>query len=110
MLGKIINGSLTYPPHRIVLDGMQIFNPAEDQLISAGYKEIQETSMPEEPAPDGQHYEAQYEDAGEYIAQSWVLAEDEPVDPSEKTIEERVATLEQDVSGISTAIERGLTT
>ena len=28
MLGKIIDGKLTYPPHRIVLDGMQIFNPA----------------------------------------------------------------------------------
>lgn len=108
MLGKIIDGSLTYPPHRIVLDGMQIFNPAEDQLISAGYKEIQETSMPEEPAPDGQHYEAQYEDAGEYIVQSWELVEDEPT-PAGKSIEQRVTALEQDVSGISTAIERGLT-
>ena len=29
MLGKIINGNLTYPPHRIVLDEMQIFNPSE---------------------------------------------------------------------------------
>lgn len=36
MLGKIIDGVLTYPPHRIVLDGMQIFNPTETQLISVG--------------------------------------------------------------------------
>lgn len=108
MLGKIIDGNLTYPPHRIVLDGMQIFNPAEDRLISAGYKEIQETPMPED-APEGQHYEARYEDAGEYIVQSWELVEDDTV-PEGKTIEQRVTTLEQDVSGINAAIERGLTT
>lgn len=108
MLGKIIDGKLTYPPHRIVLDGMQIFNPTETQLRQAGYKEIQETPMPED-APEGQHYEARYEDAGEYIVQSWVLVDDEPT-PEGKTIDQRVAALEQDVSGISTAIERGLTT
>lgn len=108
MFGKIIDGSLTYPPHRIVLDGMQIFNPAEDQLISAGYKEIQEAPMSED-APEGQHYEARYEDAGEYITQSWELVEDDTV-PEGKTIEQRVTTLEQDVSGINAAIERGLTT
>lgn len=108
MLGKIINGNLTYPPHRIVLDGMQIFNPAEDQLLSAGYKEIQETPMPED-APEGQHYEEQYMDSGDTITQSWVLVEDEPT-PAGKSIKQRVTTLEQDVSGINAAIERGLTT
>lgn len=109
MLGKIIDGVLTYPPHRIVLDGMQIFNPTEEQLMLHGYKPIVETPMPEEPAPEGQHYEAQYTDTGDTITQSWVLVEDEPVDPAGKTIEQRVTTLEQDVSGINAAIERGLT-
>lgn len=109
MLGKIIDGNLTYLPHRIVLNGMQIFNPADEQLISAGYKPIIETPMPDD-APEGQHYEAQYTDSGDSIAQSWVLVDDEPVEPSGKTIEQRVTDLEQDVNGISTAIERGLTT
>ena len=108
MLGKIIDGVLTYPPHRIVLDGMQIFNPTETQLVSAGYKPIVEIDMPDD-APDGQHYEAQYTDEETQITQSWVLVEDEPGDPSGKTIEQRVTALEQDISGISTAIERGLT-
>lgn len=108
MLGKIIDGKLTYPTHRIVLDGMQIFNPTETQFRQAGYNEIQETDMPDD-APEGQHYEARYEDAGEYIVQSWELVEDEP-ESTGKTIEQRVTTLEQDVSGINTAIERGLTT
>ena len=108
MLGKIIDGILTYPPHKIVLNGMQIFNPTETQLISAGYKPIIETDMPDD-APEGQHYEAQYTDGETEITQSWVLVEDEPT-PAGKSIEQRVTALEQDVSGIGTAIERGLTT
>lgn len=107
---KIENGTLTYQPHRIVLNGMQIFNPTTDQLLQAGYKPIAETAMPEEPAPEGQHYEAQYADSGDTITQSWVLVDDEPVEPSGKTIEQRVTALEQDLSGINAAIERGLTT
>lgn len=106
--GKIINGKLTYAPNRIVLSGMQIFNPTDDQLIQVGYKPITETPMPEEPAPEGQHYEAQYADGETEITQSWVLVDDAP-EPAGKTIEERVTTLEQDVSGINAAIERGLT-
>lgn len=94
MLGKIINGNLTYPPHKIILDGMQIFNPTEEQLSQAGYKPIAETPMPEEPAPEGQHYEPTYSDSGDTITQSWVLVEDEEVEPAGKTIEERVTDLE----------------
>lgn len=109
MLGKIVNGQLTYPPHRIALNGMQIFNPKEEQLMQVGYKTITETPIPEEPAPEGQHYEAQYTDEETQLTQSWVLVEDEPT-PAEKSIEQRVTALEQDISGISTAIERGLTT
>ena len=108
MLGKIIGGILAYPPHRIILNGMQIFNPTETQLISAGYKPIIETDMPDD-APEGQHYEAQYTDGETQITQNWVLVEDEPT-PAGKSIEQRVTALEQGVSGISTAIERGLTT
>lgn len=88
---------------------MQIFNPTEDQLTQAGYKPVTETPMPDD-APDGQHYEAQYTDSGDTITQSWILVDDVPVEPAGKTIEQRVTTLEQDVSGITTAIERGLTT
>lgn len=98
MLGKIIDGILTYPPHKIVLNGMQIFNPTETQLISVGYKLIVETDMPED-APDGQHYEAQYADGETEITQSWVLVEDveeeKPV-----TLEQRVTQLEQNIAGV----------
>lgn len=92
--GKIENEKLIYAPYRIVLGGMQIFNPTEEQLIQAGYKPITETPMPEEPAPEGQHYEASYADSGDTITQSWVLVENEEVEPAGKTLEERVTDLE----------------
>ena len=94
MFGKIIDGNLTYPPHRITLSGMQIFNPTPDHLTQAGYKLVIETPMPEDPAPDGQHYEPTYSDSGDTITQGWTLVENEEVEPAGKTIEERVTDLE----------------
>ena len=103
MLGKIIDGKLTYPPHRIVLDGMQIFNPTETQLISAGYKPIVESDMPDD-APDGQHYEAKYTDGETQITQSWVLADNPPADTS-KTLEQRVTDLENNQNDMNRIFE-----
>ena len=102
MLGKIINGQLAYPPNRIVLNGMQIFNPTDDQLIQVGYKPITETDMPDD-APDGWHYEAVYTD-GDTITQSWVLMEDEEI-PSTPTLESRVSALEQEQTQMNTIFE-----
>lgn len=104
MLGKIIDGKLTYPPNRIVLNGMQIFNPTEEQLIQAGYKTIVETDMPEDPVPEGQHYEAQYTDAGDTITQSWVLVDNPPADTS-KTLEQRVTDLENNQNDMNKIFE-----
>ena len=92
--GKIENERLIYAPHRIVLGGMQVFNPTADQLIQAGYKPITETPMPEDPAPDGQHYEPTYSDSGDTITQGWTLVENEEVEPAGKTLEERITDLE----------------
>ena len=103
MLGKIIDGVLTYPPHRIVLDGMQIFNPTETQLVSAGYKPIVEIDMPDD-APEGQHYEAQYTDGETQITQSWVLVDNPPADTS-KTLEQRVTDLENNQNDMNRVFE-----
>lgn len=102
---KIENGILTYPPHRIVLNGMQIFNPTTDQLSQVGYKPITETAIPEDPAPEGQHYEAQYTDSEDTITQSWVLVDDEPIEPIGKTLEQRVTDLEQNQAEMDTIFE-----
>lgn len=106
MLGKIIDGALTYPPHRIVLNGMQIFNPTETQLISAGYKPIIETDMPDD-APEGQHYEAQYTDEETQITQNWVLVDNPPADAS-KTLEQRVTDLENNQNDMNRIFEEAV--
>lgn len=103
MLGKIIDGALTYPPHRIVLDGIQIFNPTETQLVSVGYKLIVETDMPDD-APEGQHYEAQYTDGETKITQNWVLVDNPPADTS-KTLEQRVTDLENNQNDMNRIFE-----
>ena len=102
MLGKIIDGVLTYPPNRIVLNGMQIFNPTDDQLIQVGYKPITETDMPDD-APDGWHYEAVYTDE-DTITQSWVLVDNPPADTS-KTLEQRVTDLENNQNDMNRVFE-----
>ncbi len=98
MYAKIENGTLIPASHRIVLSGMQIFNPTPDHLTQAGYKLVTETPMPDD-APEGQHYEPTYSDTGDTITQSWVLVEDveeeKPV-----TLEQRVTQLEQNISGV----------
>lgn len=93
MYARLENSTLVIAPRRIILNGMQIFNPTADQLIQAGYKPITETAMPDD-APDGQHYEPTYSDSGDTITQGWTLVENEEVEPSGKTIEERVTDLE----------------
>ena len=92
--GKIENEKLICAPYRIVLGGMQIFNPTPDHLTQAGYKPVTETPMPEDPAPDGQHYEPTYSDSGDTITQGWTLVENEEVEPAGRTIEERITDLE----------------
>ena len=101
--GKIENEKLTYAPNRIVLGGMQIFNPTADQLTQAGYKPVTETPMPDD-APDGQHYEASYADSGDTITQSWVLVDNPPADTS-KTLEQRVTDLENNQNDMNRIFE-----
>ena len=93
MYAKLENDTLIPAPHRIVLSGMQIFNPTPDHLTQAGYKPVTETPMPDD-APEGQHYEPTYTDTGDTITQGWTLVENEEVEPADKTIEQRVTDLE----------------
>ena len=93
MYAKLENSTLVIAPRRIILNGMQIFNPTPDHLTQAGYKPVTETPMPDD-APDRQHYEPTYSDSGDTITQGWMLVENEEVEPAGKTIEERVTDLE----------------
>lgn len=90
-LGKIIDGELVLVPHMIIVDGFRVHNPTEEQAKKVGYKEVIDTTQPEEPIPKGQHYESYYADKGEYILQEWKLVDNIVLPP---TIDERVSSLE----------------
>ena len=104
MYAKIENGTLIPASHRITLAGMQIFNPTPDHLTQAGYKPVTETPIPEEPAPDGQHYEPTYSDSGDTITQGWTLVDNPPADTS-KTLEQRVTDLENNQNDMNRIFE-----
>ena len=106
MLGKLVNGALSYAPRKIIIDGKTIFNPTETHLISAGYKPIIETDMPDD-APEGQHYEAQYTDGETQITQIWVLVDNPPADTS-KTLEQRVTDLENNQNDMNRIFEEAV--
>lgn len=103
MYAKLENNTLIPAPNRIVLSGMQIFNPITDHLTQAGYKPVTETPMPDD-APDGQHYEASYADSGDTITQGWVLVDNPPADTS-KTLEQRVTDLENNQNDMNRVFE-----
>lgn len=86
MLGKVVNGSLSYAPRKITVDGKTIFNPTEELLKEQGYKEIRELDIPDD-APDGKIYVSSYEDKGDYIEQVWTLIDEPPKAKEELAIE-----------------------
>lgn len=104
MYAKLENNTLIPAPHRIVLSGMQIFNPTAEHLMQAGYKPVTETPMPEDPASEGQHYEPTYSDTGNTITQGWTLVDNPPADTS-KNLEQRVTDLENNQNDMNRIFE-----
>lgn len=47
MLGKLVNGAVSYAPKKIIVDGKTIFNPGEELLKEQGYKDVETTEAPE---------------------------------------------------------------
>ena len=86
MLGKLVNGALSYAPRKIIINGKTIFNPGEELLKEQGYKEIRESDIPD-GAPDGKIYVSSYEDKGDYIEQAWTLIDEPPKAKEELAIE-----------------------
>ena len=86
ILGKLVNGALSYAPRKIIIDGKTIFNPTDTLLKEQGYKEIRESDIPDD-APDGKIYVSSYEDKGDYIEQVWTLIDEPPKAKEELAIE-----------------------
>lgn len=80
MLAKLINGTLSYAPKKIIIDGKTIFNPGEELLKEQGYKDV-ETS--EAPAVSTQTQQAvqTWQEQENKIVQTWEVKPAQP-DPT----------------------------
>ena len=86
ILGRLVNGALSYAPKKIIVDGKTIFNPPEDALKAQGYKELQTTDMPDD-APENKLYVSSWTDAGDTIQQVWTLVDAPPKSREELAVE-----------------------
>lgn len=80
MLGKVVNGALSYAPRKIIIDGKTIFNPPDTFLKEQGYKDVETT---EAPAVSTQTQQAvpTWQDQENKIVQTWELKPAQP-DPT----------------------------
>lgn len=86
MLGKLVNGAISYAPKKIIIDGKTIFNPGEELLKKQGYKEMQTIDMSDD-ALEGKLYVSGWTDAGDTIQQVWTLVDAPPKSKEELAVE-----------------------
>ena len=80
MLGKFVNGALSYAPRKIMVDGKTIFNPGEELLKEQGYKYVETEEAPEISTQTQQAVPSWTEQENK-IVQSWELKPAQP-DPT----------------------------
>lgn len=80
MLAKLINGSLSYAPRKIVINNQTIFNPTEEVLKGQGYKDVKTSEAPAVPTQTQQAVQTWQEQENK-IVQSWELKPSQP-DPT----------------------------
>ena len=105
MLGKLVNGALSYAPRKIIVDGKTIFNPPEDMLKEQGYKDV-ETSEAPTVSTQTQQTVPTWAEQENKIVQSWELKPAQP-DPTSaiqeiqtQAILEQIKTSEDKTLGI----------
>ena len=80
ILGKLVNGALSYAPKKIIVDGKTIFNPPEALLKEQGYKDVETSSAPSVSTQTQQAVPSWTEQENK-IVQSWELKPAQP-DPT----------------------------
>ena len=77
------DGTLSYAPVPLVLDGVNYWTNITDKYAQAGFLPVENTDT---PVKDGFYYDSRYEQQGEKIVQVWdeheiPIPEPEPVEP-----------------------------
>lgn len=77
ILGKLVNGAISYAPRKIIIDGKTIFNPGEELLKEQGYKDV-ETSEAPTVSTQTQQAVSSWQEQENKIVQSWELKPSQP--------------------------------
>lgn len=77
MIGKLVNGALSYAPKKIIIDGKTIFNPGEELLKKQGYKDVETTEAPAVTTMT-QRPVSTWTDQEDKIVQSWDIVPAQP--------------------------------
>lgn len=80
MLGKLVNGAISYAPKKIIIDGKTIFNPTESLLKEQGYKDVETTEAPT-VSTQTQQVVPSWTEQEDKIVQSWEVKSAQP-DPT----------------------------
>ena len=80
ILGKLVNGAISYAPKKIIIDGKTIFNPTDTLLKEQGYKDV-ETSEAPVVSTQTQQAVPTWQEQENKIVQSWELKPAQP-DPT----------------------------
>lgn len=77
MLGKLVNGAISYAPKKIIVDGKTIFNPGEELLKEQGYKDVETSSAPS-VSTQTQQAVATWQEQEDKIVQVWDIVPAQP--------------------------------
>lgn len=77
MLGKLVNGALSYAPKKIIIDGKTIFNPPDTLLKEQGYKDVETSSAPS-VSTQTQQAVPSWTEQGNKIVQIWEVKPAQP--------------------------------
>ena len=77
ILGKLVDGALSYAPRKIIIDGKTIFNPTDTLLKEQGYKDVETTESPT-VSTQTQQAVSSWQEQEDKIVQSWDVV---PVQP-----------------------------
>lgn len=104
MLGKLVNGALSYAPKKIIIDGKTIFNPGEELLKEQGYKEVQYHEN-----VYGSYFIEKWIEKDDKIIQTWILDESDIENIRVRKREEISNTCENTIyNGIDIELSNGI--
>lgn len=77
ILGKLVDGALSYAPRKIIIDGKTIFNPTDTLLKEQGYKDVETAEAPS-VSTQTQQAVPSWQEQEDKIVQSWKVKPAQP--------------------------------